>query len=186
MTQQAAERHSGVAPALEDRLRRHGEAVAAFIARARETSPSQAQTPRGAGKWTPIQEASHLALTYAEFAAVVRGGPEFALLVPEERAAQYYDTVLPRILAGGWFPSGAAAPQRVQPDASEETMAPVLARLSEVLDQFHDDVREAAAADPDRRWTHPYFGSMTLPDLVDLLTEHARHHTRFLAVAEAG
>jgi len=117
---------------------------------------------------------------------VFDGAPEFTLLVPSDKAAHYHRTVLPRILAGDWFPSGAAAPTRVQPDARRQTMPGALAQLQTAADRFHAAVEAAAFADPDKAWTHPYFGPTSLPDLVDLLTEHAKHHARFLGSGRAG
>ena len=166
---------------MQDRIRRHGEAVAAFIARARRIPPALAGSPRAPGKWSPIEETRHLALTYREFTAVFGGGAEFALLVPPEKAAHYHSSALPRILAGNWFPSGATAPERVQPEGSPQSMATALVELQAEADRFHAAVL-TASADTTRRWTHPYFGAMSLPDLVDLLTEHANHHARFLSV----
>jgi uncharacterized damage-inducible protein DinB len=179
------DRSSGDA-GLGDRLRRHGDGVAAFIARARQVSAAAAACPRAPGKWTPIQEALHLTLTYRTFTAVFAGGPEFTLLVPPEKAAHYQRTVLPRILAGSWFPSGAAAPERTHPEDSGLTMPTALGQLQAASDEFHAACRAAAAADRGKTWTHPYFGPMSLPDLVALLTEHANHHAGFLAPTGAG
>ena len=127
-----------------------------------------------------MQEVVHLTLTYTEFAAVLRGGPEFTLLVPAGKAAHYHRTYLPRILAGGWFPSGAAAPERVQPGRDRQGISEALSRLETAVQDFHAAALAAVAAHPDRTWTHPYFGPMSVPDLIDLLTEHTGHHARFL------
>lgn len=167
-------------PALEARLRRHGDAVNAFIARGRAVPVARAEQPRAPGKWTPVQEVVHLALTYTEFATALQGGSEFTLLVPAETAAHYHRTYLPRILAGGWFPSGAAAPERVQPGRRSQEMSEALSRLETAVQDFHAAALTAVAAYPDRTWTHPYFGPLSVPDLIDLLTEHTGHHARFL------
>jgi hypothetical protein len=122
--------------------------------------------------------------TYREFAAVFAGAPEFTLLVPPEKAAHYQRTVLPRILAGNWFPSGAAAPERTQPHDRGLTLPDTLGQLQAAADEFHTACQAAAVADTEKAWTHPYFGPMSLPDLVDLLTEHAKHHARFLGSSQ--
>lgn len=170
-----------------DRLRScliaHREALADFVATARELAPARHQLPRAPGKWTPLQEIAHLVQTYSEFAAVLTGQPEFPLMVPAERAAQYHESVLPRILAGSWFPSGAAAPERVQPPTSPGTLEPLAARLCLAEDRFEVAVLAAYHADPSRRVVHPYFGFLTLPDLLLLLAGHARHHAAFLRAA---
>ena len=105
-------------------------------------------------------------------------------MVPPEKAAHYQRTVLPRILAGNWFPSGAAAPERVQPDDRGLTLPNALDQLQTAADEFHAACQAAAAADSEKSWAHPYFGPISLPDLVDLLTEHANHHARFLTSSQ--
>jgi hypothetical protein len=171
---------------LAGHLRRHGEAVAAFITRARHLSSVDAARPRAPDKWTPIQEALHLALTYRAFTAVFAGAPEFTLLVPQEKAAHYHRTVLPRILAGDWFPSGAGAPDRTRPADRDLTMPAALGQLQAAADEFHTACGAAAASDASRLWNHPYFGPTSILDLVGVLTEHAKHHARFLASSGAG
>ena len=172
--------------ALEARLERHGEAVETFIAQARRVPPGRHEAPRAPGKWSPADEATHLVLTYREFAAVLEGAPEFTLLVPPEKAAQYRQTVLPRILAGNWFPRGAVAPDRVRPGESRQPLLATLGELHRVAERFHAAARSAAAGEPDRRWTHPYFGPVSLAELVDVLTAHAEHHASFVAPEAAG
>jgi len=186
MLHRPAEGDSSNDALLAGHLRRHGEAVAAFIARARHLSSAGAARPRAPGKWTPIQEALHLALTYRAFTAVFAGAPEFTLLVPPEKATHYHRTVLPRILAGDWFPSGAGAPDRTQPADRELTLPAALGQLQAAAEEFHTACGAAAAADATRMWTHPYFGPTSIPDLVGVLTEHAKHHARFLASGGAG
>jgi hypothetical protein len=154
--------------------------VATFLSLAVRLDEEQATTPRASGKWTPIQEATHLALTYREYTAVFRGGTEFELLVPSERAARYKVTVLPRILGEDWFPSGAAAPERVRPELPPAGLAPALAELEAAREEFHAEVRRRGTADPARTWNHPYFGPLELAELLELLTQHAYHHARFL------
>jgi hypothetical protein len=171
---------------LEDRLRRHGEAVATFITRAQQIPPVLAASPRAPGKWTPIEEAVHLTLIYREYTAVFGGAAEFTLLVPPDKATHYRGSILPRILAGNWFPSGAAAPDRVQPHDRHVTMPTALAQLRSATDRFHAAAESAASAGVSKAWMHPYFGPLSLPDLVDLLTEHANHHARFLVSSGAG
>ena len=168
---------------LQTRLRRHAEAVAGFLAIGRQVPAAAAGRPRAGGKWTPVQEALHLALTYHEYTAVFEGAPEFSLLVPADKATHYRNGVLPRILAGGWFPSGAAAPERVRPDASGVSLADALTRLESAAERFHTAARDASAGS--KSWMHPYFGPLSLAELLDLLTEHAHHHARFLTQAAA-
>jgi hypothetical protein len=167
-------------PPLEVHIQRHAEAIADFITSASQISADSARVPRAPGKWTPGQEVLHLVLTYTAFRSILDGGPEFTLMVPEERAAELQRTVLPRILTGAWFPSGGAAHERTQPDCPSAALSDALLQLALAVDAFHAAVRSAAATATERRWTHPYFGPMRLPDLIDVLTGHVQHHGRFL------
>jgi hypothetical protein len=169
---------------LEADLQRHADAIAMFIAQAKRIPTDRFALPRASGKWTPGQEVVHLVLTYTEFAAILAGSPEFTLLVPEERAAEFRRTVLPRILAGGWFPSGAAAPVRTQPEHPTDGCSAAVARLATAADVFHAAARTAAVTAGERHWRHPYFGPLPLRDFVVLLTEHVRHHARFLPIPD--
>ena len=171
---------------LEVHIQRHAEAIADFIASASQISADRVTVPRAPGKWTPGQEVIHLVLTYTAFRSVLDGGPEFTILVPEERAAELQRTMLPRILTGTWFPSGGAAHERTQPDCSSAALSDVLSQLAVAVDAFHAGVRSVAATAAERRWTHPYFGPMRLPDLLDVLTGHARHHGHFLPRSSGG
>lgn len=173
-------------PALEVHLQRHAEAIADFVTSASKISADSVTVPRAPGKWTPVQEVTHLLLTYSAFRSVLDGGPEFTLQVPKERAAELHRTVLPRILVGTWFPSGGAAHERTQPDRPSATLQDALLQLAVAVDAFHAAVRSVAATAAERCWTHPYFGPMRLSELLDLLTGHVRHHGRFLPRSSGG
>ena len=162
------------------RRRLHNAAVAAFARHARTLSTREGEIPRGPGKWTPAQETAHLTLAYRAFAAAIKGGVQLGLRVPIERAVQLQQTVLPRVLAGGWFPRGAESPGEAMP---REPITPLpfgVDELETAARELDDALATAFARDPTLRITHPYFGPMLLPDLVTFLTAHAEHHRSFL------
>ncbi len=138
--------------------------------------PGLRQLPRAPGKWTPQQELAHIILTCREFTAAILRGCEFELMVSTELAAHNHATVLPRILRGESFPSGAKAPLRVSPPRSLETVPVMLAQLQEARRQLELVVVRTYHRDPGRQVRHPYFGLMQLPELLALLAAHMRHH----------
>ncbi|MQA91588.1 MAG: hypothetical protein GEU90_15425 [Gemmatimonas sp.] len=161
-------------------LSRHRDAVELFIERAWPLSPADWITPRTQGKWTPAQEAMHLVLTYQAYLAELREGPA---VTPETFAARlpgFRTEILPRILAGGWFPSGGVSPRTAQPDDARRDKADVLEELAACVRGFDQAVLEAAARDRHRFVRHPYFGTLRLDELVVVLAEHTNHHRKCL------
>jgi len=168
---------------LDARRLRHAEAVAAFARRARSLTKQESETPRGPDKWTPAQETRHLALAYRAFTSAVTNGTQLVLRVPLERALVYQRRILPRILAGGWFPHGAVSPDEAVPLDPITPLPLGVDELEVAARAFDAAVAATFARDPEFRATHPYFGPMLLPELVSLLAEHTEHHLRFLPAA---
>ncbi len=159
----------------------HRAAAKEFVRAVNGLDPTLCQLPRARGKWSPQQEIAHLVLTCREFTAAVRREREFELMVSTERAAHIHATMLPRILRGGSFPSGAKAPPRVHPPRSLETVPVLLAQLQEARRQLEFEVVSACRNDPERQVKHPYFGFLRLPELLVLLAAHLRHHSGNIA-----
>jgi DinB superfamily len=171
--------------AIEAGIRAHRAEIEVFLRHAEALSPPQWETPRATGKWTPAQETAHLALAYAAFAATLRGGPPRELRVPASRALELQRTVLPGILEGKGFPTGAKAPAETEPPERPGGQGALLPQLSAVAQAFEEALVGAWAAAPDGRVVHPYFGALRLPDLLGLLTAHAHHHGRHLPPVSA-
>jgi hypothetical protein len=167
-------------PEMDAGLRAHRAALDAFLRHAEALSPRQWETPRAPGKWSPAQETAHLALAYAAFATAVRGGPPLTLRLPEARALALQRTVLPGILGGKGFPTGAQAPAESMPSECPGSQDVVLPQLRAAGNTFAEALGEAWRAAPDSRVVHPYLGPLLLPDLLGLLTAHARHHAGYL------
>ena len=160
-------------------LRRHG-AIERFVECARRVPDAEWLTPRAAGKWPPAQEAMHLVLTYRAYTAEARNGPSVTPETFVARNPKLRTEVLPRILAGDWFPSGAVSPAVAQPDDAPREKEDVLHDLIKYGREFASAVVEAAAKDPARFVRHPYFGALSLHELVIVLAEHAHHHRKHL------
>ena len=161
-------------------LATHAAAVEAFVACAREVPESAWADPRETGKWTPCQEVLHLILTYREYGAEIADGPAVTAESFPARTPELREVILPRILAGGWFPSGAKSPKLARPDDAIREKDAALSELHERSKEFANAVMAATLSHPDRHVRHPYFGALGLTDLVIVLTEHTHHHRRHL------
>ena len=166
--------------AIDAGLRAHRAELDAFLQHAGALSARQWDTPRASGKWTPAQETAHLALAYAAFAAALRGGPSLELRLPADRALELQRAVLPGILEGKGFPTGAKAPAETTPPEHPGDQGALLPRLRAAAHAFEAALVGAWSAAPDGRVLHPSFGPMRLADLLGLLTAHTRHHAGYL------
>jgi DinB family protein len=158
----------------------HAAAVRHFADRATAISPDQWNIERAPGKWTPAQEAKHLALAYEAFVRDLRGGPTLRLKGRWWQRRLWRWRVLPQILDGGRIPHGARAPREARPPDRPGDQSRLLGELVAQVAQFEDLVREMQLSQPRRRVAHPYFGLLTLPQLVRFCTVHTHHHAAFL------
>lgn len=161
---------------IASRLNDHRDAVAAFAAHVRALSGDEATTPPAAGKWTPAQVTRHLTLTCRAFAAALNTGNDIALCVSPERSRALYHAIVPRVLAGGWFPRGGVSPEIAMPMDQIPVVALAVDDLEAASGELDDAVAKAFARDAKTRTTHPYFGPMFLPELVSFLAAHVEHH----------
>jgi len=164
------------------RLRRHHDAIASFAAHVRTLSDVETQTPRAPGKWTPAQETLHLTLSCRAFVCALDTGQQIALCVSAERSRELYQAIVPRVLAGGWFPRGGTSPDVAMPEDAIPSTPLAVDELEAASGEFDRAVTSAFARDPSVLTTHPYFGPMLLPELVSFLTAHVEHHRSFLPV----
>lgn len=158
----------------------HQAAIEAFITAAQRIPAAKAQEPRAPGKWTPCQEAAHLIRTYVGFTEAIEDGAGYAMMLPPERVAAVREKVLPKILAGDWFPSGGITPEQADPGPAPGMLAELLDQLRDAAQRFEAAVQRAEAAAPDRTVQHPYFGALTLADLVAVQAAHTLHHLKHL------
>lgn len=173
------------ARSITDLLADHSVAVSEFVARAGAIRPCEWDVPRGDGKWSPAQETKHLALGYEAFARDLRGGTPLRLKGRWWQRRLWRWRALPAILASDRLPKGVRAPREVRPPERPGDQSTLIAELSARVAEFDAAVANAARNEPRRRVTHPYFSSLSLPELVKLCTVHAQHHTAFLPASIA-
>jgi uncharacterized damage-inducible protein DinB len=161
-------------------LARNRAAVERFVGRAQAVAPQTWNVPRAAGKWSPAQEAVHLALTYQAYVAELRAGPSVTPETFPARNPELRTSVLPRIVAGDWFPSGVVAPSPARPGEGPRDQREVVDQLVERARAFEEAVVEARTRDPARCVRHPYLGALQLAELLAVIAEHAKHHSRNL------
>ncbi len=167
-------------PALDPGIREHRLIVRQIAEHGNLLSPCQWKAPREHGKWSPAQEVAHLTLVYRAFGDTLSGGPPRSLRVPAERAVELQRTVLPAILDGKEFPTGARAPEETAPPEVPGAPNAVIAAFQTAAGAFETALLCAYKNSPHTRAVHPYFGPLALPDLLALLTAHARHHVAYL------
>ncbi len=166
----------------QDEMKYHKSAVEDFIRHAGIVPDELWNTPRAPGKWTPSQEVGHLILTYRGYVAEIRRGPEVTpetYLPPRE---VYRVKILPRVLKGNWFPTGATSPDYVNPDDGNYERTEQLTGLRKWVSEFENAIREIENENSSRQVRHPYFGSLTLVELLRVLAEHTRHHQKKMPV----
>lgn len=169
-----------IAPSMTQLLAEHAAAVQRFADRASAINREQWNSERAPGKWTPAQEAKHLALGYAAFVRDLRGGPTLRLRGRRWQRWLWRWRVLPQILDSGHIPYRVRAPREARPAERPGDQAELLAELDAQVAQFEATVIEMQQSQPRRRVTHPYFNTLTLTELVRFCTVHTRHHTAFL------
>jgi hypothetical protein len=167
-------------PSMKQLLTDHAAAVRDFTARAAAVSPDRWNVERAPGKWTPAQEAKHLALGYETYVRDLRGGPTFRVKGRWWQRRLWRWRVLPQILDDGRIVHAARAPREARPPEQPGDQTELLGELDDNVAQFEAAVMDMQRSQPRRRVTHPYFSFLTLSQLVRFCTVHTRHHAAFL------
>ena len=162
-------------------LRDHESTARGFASRVRAIPADRWHVAAAPGKWSPAEEALHVALTYELGLAMLTAGATMRRRVSPARARLLRWLVLPVMLRSRWFPR-AKAPAEVRPGEDARTLSPdaVADRIERVAAALGVATR---AADPAKRLVHAYFGSISPGVALRLLGAHARHHDRALARA---
>jgi len=158
----------------------NSRSVDLFAHRAGALSSVQWEAPRAPGKWAPCQEAGHLILSYRLFRQALLGEYVFAPRVSAERMTALRETMVPRIIASDWFPSGVDAIAESQPSPIPASREQLLAELEASVRAFNDALVAVGEADPERRIRHGFFGELPVLELALVAAAHTRHHARFL------
>jgi uncharacterized damage-inducible protein DinB len=165
---------------LDGLLARHHEAVDEFFTRAAQVSPARWGQPRAEGKWTPAQEVKHVILAYEAFTRDLAGGEPMRLVGTRFKRLVWRMAGLTSILWLGKIPRGARAPRESRPPETEMDQQTLLAELRSRTDEFESLFRRTWATSPAKRVTHPYFGTLSLVQSLELCTVHTRHHAAVL------
>jgi hypothetical protein len=157
----------------------HTQASAALAETAERISSDRWLEPRAEGKWTPGHVLEHLNLTYETLLRDLGGGSGMVILTKWWQRAALRVLVVPRILRGGWFPSGARAPRELRPAQPASDQRTAIATFRESAQRFRDTV-SAANAKGGATIAHAYFGRAKLNHSVLLCARHIEHHQRQL------
>jgi hypothetical protein len=156
----------------------HEAAAAGYAAAARSVSRDTAvwDTPLKQGGWSPAQITLHLVLAFEAVRRELDGGAAMALRTTAWQRLLLRFTIQRRLLGGGAFPHGARAPRETRPPVPAEDAALLIARFEQGAADVTARAAESYRARPATRLTHPYFGSMPLPDIIYVSARHIQHH----------
>ncbi|HEV7365852.1 MAG TPA: DinB family protein [Gemmatimonadales bacterium] len=157
----------------------HASAVSELVGAARRFSDGAWTRALAPGKWSPAEVTSHVIEAYEVLRRELSGGPGMQLRGSRLQRWVLRRTMLPAILRGRPFPTGARAPRETRPRELHADPTAALAALEVTADAF---TRELMARSADRRLrlSHAYFGPMSARQSLQLAAVHTRHHARQL------
>ena len=170
-------------------LAAHRAATAEFSAQVTRVPPERWHASAGEGKWSPAEEALHVAMAYEAVLGNLAGGTGMRLRVSPLRATLLRRVVLPWILRTGTFPRKVPAPREIRPSEAEAhalTAAALLQRLDHAANAAEIALQAADNRAPSVRLVHAYFGALRPLPALRLLSAHTRHHARRLAQQGGG
>ena len=166
-----------------DRLIAHYRAsVDEFVVRAQSVDDAHWNVPRAEGKWTPAQQAEHVGLAYGVIISDLERHEGFRVVVHGWKRWVIRFIYLPRILAGS-FPTGARAPREVRPAAPTKSRAELLQQLRDNAERALELAVDVLAREPGRTCAHPYFGALSVRQMLIFASVHTLHHADFLPAA---
>ncbi len=161
--------------AMEKLLADYQQSAREFSARAAEIPDGAWSKPRAEGKWSPAEEVEHVVLSSEILLNQLRGGPEMRVIARGWRLMIIRWTVLPYILRTGRFPR-ARAPREVRPLGGTAPRAELSERLERAARGITNVLQADAAKGARSELRHPYFGPLTIQQILRLSTVHTRHH----------
>jgi DinB family protein len=165
------------------RLRQeHLAAVGRFVTLASSIPPSRWPLPSEPDKWSPAQVAEHVVLTYEALLAELAGGPAMRIRTRWWIRIPLRLVLLPRIFRTGRIPAGARAPRELRPGSEALDQAALLERLQ--ADARRLEARLADHAGPEYV-THPFFGRLSMTEVLRFCAIHTTHHADQLPRAES-
>ena len=150
----------------------HTRAAAELIAAAERVPAERWLVPRADGKWSPAEVVEHLTLAYEVILRELEGGGGMQIRTKWWQRILLRFTMVPKILRGEGFPSGARAPRETRPSPPTLDQHAAIARFRDLGAL----VEEKAATSDRKKLTHAYFGSASICDSMLLCARHIDHH----------
>lgn len=156
----------------------HQRVMQDMVSAAESVPADRWTTPRAEGKWSPAEVLEHVSLAYHVMSNELAGGPPMRIKTKAWQRLLLRFTMVPKIMRGDGFPSGARSPKEIKPATANANQREAIDAFKKRAADF--DVAVARAQDSGRRvrLTHAYFGAMTLVDSVTLLARHLEHHVK--------
>ena len=154
----------------------HDRAAAQFASSAERVNAASWLTPRAEGKWSPAEVVEHLNRTYGVLLKELAGEGGMAIRTKWWQRILLRFTIVPKILRGDGFPTGARAPRETRPELGTTDQAALIATFNERAKRF----KEETARSQSRKLTHAYFGKASIARSVLLCARHIEHHTKQL------
>ena len=161
---------------MTSRLAGYMDAAAAFRGGAAAIPADAWDQSRAEGKWSPAQETEHVVLSHELFLSQLNGGPPMRAIVTGWKLVALRWLALPWILRTGRFPRGARAPRESRPVAVGASREDLLGRMDRAVRGVGEALASGDAVISRLRMRHPYFGMMTVDQVLELSTLHTRHH----------
>ncbi len=158
----------------------HAASVREFAAKAGGIGDARWLVPRAEGKWTPAQETRHLILGYDAFLRDATGTGKMQLRGSWLMRRIWRLFGLTSILWRKRIPVAARAPRESRPEWEPASAAELLPLFHERATRFAETVTTLRKSEPNRTFTHPYFGELALEQTLALVAVHNRHHAAFL------
>ena len=171
------------AATLNQLLASHRSAADEFLAAAEQVAPSRWNTPRGAGKWTPGQEVTHVVMVCEAIIRDLRGEAQMRLVGSQWKRFLWRAIGLTSILHLRKLPRGARAPREARPPDLPTDRASLVVRFRASVDELEAVLANSWHATPAKGMTHPYFGTLSLRQSITVSEVHLRHHAAFLRVS---
>ena len=170
---------------VSSRLADFEAAAAAFRSGAAAIPIDAWDRPRAEGKWSPAQETEHVVLSHELFLSQLHGGPPMRAIVTGWKLVALRRLALPWILGTGRFPRGARAPRESRPVAVGASRADLLGRLDRAVHGVSALLTSDGVDITRPPLRHPYFGMMTVIQVVRLSALHTCHHLASLQAKPA-
>ena len=156
----------------------HTRAVDDLVATATSVESARWLTPRAEGKWSPAEVVEHLNLAYDVMLREMSGQGGMEIRTKWWQRVLLRFTIVPKILRGDGFPTGARAPKETRPSltTTDQRMA---------IEAFRDRAKRFTVAIEDarqrgQRLTHAYFGKASTKPTLLLVARHIEHHAKQL------